>query len=206
MGRLDGAIHLRTALRSDVWSAGRPSSVATMVADNRDPKQTAYTVTVDAAVGVTTGISAADRARTLRVLADPATKAGDLTRPGHVLPLRARSGGVLARRGHTEAAVDLCTLAGLPAVGVIAELVEDDGSMKRMAGIEDLGARHDLPVLTIEELANYRRAHPLPSDAHPESRIERADEDSDADPVRHVSGCRLSRPGYRRRPSRVDLG
>jgi 3,4-dihydroxy 2-butanone 4-phosphate synthase / GTP cyclohydrolase II len=149
-----------------------------MVADNKDPKQTAYTVTVDAATGVTTGISAADRARTLRVLADPASSAGDLIRPGHVLPLRARPGGVLERRGHTEAAVDLCALAGLPAVGVIAELVADDGSMLTWPGIEDLGARHDLPVLTIEELANHRRTHRLPDPVEPEGRIERVDEAS----------------------------
>jgi 3,4-dihydroxy 2-butanone 4-phosphate synthase / GTP cyclohydrolase II len=147
-----------------------------MVADNRDPRKTAYTVTVDAATGVTTGISAADRARTMRVLADSGSVAGDLIRPGHVLPLRARPGGVLARRGHTEAAVDLCVLAGLPAVGVIAELVEDDGAMMRMARIEDLGARHDVPVLTIEELANYRRANPLAAVTRPEGRVERADE------------------------------
>lgn len=147
-----------------------------MVAENQDPKQTAYTVTVDAARGVTTGISAADRATTLRVLADPTSTAGDLIRPGHVLPLRARSGGVLERRGHTEAAVDLCALAGLPPVGVIAELVAEDGSMMRMPGIEDLGARNDLPVLTIEELANYRRMHRFPHVDVATGRVERADE------------------------------
>ncbi|WP_420751830.1 3,4-dihydroxy-2-butanone-4-phosphate synthase [Rhodococcus sp. O3] len=147
-----------------------------MVADNQDPKQTAYTVTVDAARGVTTGISAADRATTLRVLADPTATARDLIRPGHILPLRARPGGVLERPGHTEAAVDLCALAGVPQVGVIAELVADDGSMMRMPGIEDLGARHDLPVLTIEELRNYRAVHPFPAPVVPSGRIVRGDE------------------------------
>ena len=94
-----------------------------MTAINEDAKGTAYTISVDAREGVTTGISAADRARTARLLADPATGREDLARPGHVFPLRARDGGVLVRRGHTEAAVDLCALAGLPQAGVIAEIV-----------------------------------------------------------------------------------
>lgn len=147
-----------------------------MVTDNQDPKQTAYTITVDAARGVSTGISAADRATTLRVLADPTATARDLIRPGHILPLRARPGGVLERPGHTEAAVDLCALAGVPQVGVIAELVADDGSMMRMPGIEDLGARHDLPVLTVAELIAYRAAHPLPAPVAPAGRVVRAAE------------------------------
>ncbi|TQC43548.1 GTP cyclohydrolase II [Rhodococcus sp. WS4] len=128
-----------------------------MVSDNQDPKRTAYTVTVDAARGITTGISAADRSRTLQVLADPGSVATDVIRPGHVLPLRARPGGVLERPGHTEAAVDLCGLAGLPAVGVIAELVSDDGSMMRFPEVEEFGVRMQLPVLTIEQLINYRQ-------------------------------------------------
>jgi 3,4-dihydroxy 2-butanone 4-phosphate synthase/GTP cyclohydrolase II len=126
-----------------------------MVERNEDSRRTDYTVSVDAAGGVTTGISAADRARTARVLADPAATPGDLVRPGHVFPLRARPGGVLERPGHTEAAVDLCTLAGLAPVGVIAELVEDDGSMSRWPQVTDLGRRFQLPVLTIHDL----RAH-----------------------------------------------
>ncbi|MGL5930877.1 MAG: 3,4-dihydroxy-2-butanone-4-phosphate synthase, partial [Dermatophilaceae bacterium] len=130
-----------------------------MVADNRDPLRTAYTVTVDAATGVGTGISAADRARTARVLADPASTASDLRRPGHLVPLRARDGGVLVRAGHTEAAVDLCRLAGLAPVGVIAELVDDRGAMLRLPGVLDLGARHDLPVLTVADLAAWRQRH-----------------------------------------------
>ncbi|MBM6403762.1 bifunctional 3,4-dihydroxy-2-butanone-4-phosphate synthase/GTP cyclohydrolase II [Phycicoccus sp. CSK15P-2] len=130
-----------------------------MVADNRDPLGTAYTVTVDAAVGVTTGISAADRTRTAQVLADPSSTAADLRRPGHVVPLRAREGGVLVRPGHTEATVDLCRLAGLEPVGVIGELVEDDGAMTRLDGVLALGAEHDLPVLTIADLVGWRQRH-----------------------------------------------
>jgi 3,4-dihydroxy 2-butanone 4-phosphate synthase/GTP cyclohydrolase II len=128
-----------------------------MVARNQDPKGTAYTVSVDARAGVTTGISAADRAATARLLAAPATTAGDLSRPGHMFPLRARDGGVLERRGHTEAAVDLCRLAGLPPVGVIAELVEDDGSMMLLPAMRVLADRHGLPVISIEDLAAHRR-------------------------------------------------
>ncbi len=130
-----------------------------MVAVNEDPKGTAYTVSVDAAAGVTTGISAADRCRTARVLADPAAGPADLTRPGHVFPLRARPGGVLERAGHTEAAVDLCRLAGVSPVGVIAELVHDDGSMMRRPAVVDLAREHGLPVLTIAELVAYRELH-----------------------------------------------
>jgi 3,4-dihydroxy 2-butanone 4-phosphate synthase/GTP cyclohydrolase II len=130
-----------------------------MVSDNRDPLRTAYTVSVDAASGVTTGISAADRTRTVQVLADPTSTAGDLVRPGHVLPLRAREGGVLRRPGHTEAAVDLTRLAGLAPVGVIGELVHDDGRMMRLDAVLDLGAEHDLPVITIEALIAWRQRH-----------------------------------------------
>ncbi len=126
-----------------------------MVERNEDSLRTDYTVSCDAASGVSTGISAADRARTARVLADPASTPGDLVRPGHVFPLRARPGGVLERPGHTEAAVDLCRLAGLAPVGIIAELVEDDGSMSRWEQVVELGRRYDLPVLTIADL----RAH-----------------------------------------------
>jgi len=127
-----------------------------MVRDNQDPRGTAYTVSVDAAQGVGTGISATDRARTARVLADPASRPADLVRPGHVLPLRARTGGVVARPGHTESGVDLCRLAGLPPVALIAELVGDGTGM---AGGEDaalLAARHDLPVLDIADLVDHR--------------------------------------------------
>lgn len=130
-----------------------------MVRDNQDPKRTAYTVTVDARVGTSTGISAHDRATTARLLADPDTVPDDLIRPGHLVPLRARDGGVLVRRGHTEAAVDLCRLAGLAPVGVIGELVHDDGTMMRTPAVEELGREHHLPVVTIEELARWRALH-----------------------------------------------
>jgi 3,4-dihydroxy 2-butanone 4-phosphate synthase/GTP cyclohydrolase II len=130
-----------------------------MVVDNADPLRTAYTVTVDARTGVTTGISAADRAHTIRTLADWSATAEDLIRPGHVVPLRARPGGVLERPGHTEAAVDLCRLAGLQPVGAIAELVSDDGTMMRRPEVLALAGRHDLPVLSIEQLIAWRAVH-----------------------------------------------
>jgi len=130
-----------------------------MVEENQDPRQTAYTVTVDAARGIGTGISAADRTATARVLANPAAIPTDLIRPGHVLPLRAVTGGVLTRPGHTEAAVDLCRLAGLAAVGVIAELVHDDGTMMRLDDALALGAENGLVTITIAELAAWRRTH-----------------------------------------------
>ena len=130
-----------------------------MVERNRDPRRTAYTVSVDAASGVSTGISAADRLRTAKVLADPAASAHDLIRPGHVLPLRARPGGVLTRPGHTEAAVDLARLAGLQPVGLIGELVHDEGGVMRRDAVMALGHGHDLPVVTIESLVAWRQRH-----------------------------------------------
>ncbi|MFP5021853.1 3,4-dihydroxy-2-butanone-4-phosphate synthase [Pseudonocardia phyllosphaerae] len=135
-----------------------------MVQHNADPLGTAYTVSVDAATGIGTGISARDRARTARVLADPASVARDLTRPGHVLPLRARPGGVVERAGHTEAAVDLCRLAGLPPVGVIAEVVTGPeiaggGRTANRREIAELGARHEVPVLDVADVVRYRYRH-----------------------------------------------
>ncbi|GAB3589344.1 3,4-dihydroxy-2-butanone-4-phosphate synthase [Calidifontibacter terrae] len=130
-----------------------------MVANNADPLRTAYTVSVDAAEGVTTGISAADRLTTVRQLAAYDACPTDFVRPGHVLPLRARDGGVLERRGHTEAAVDLCRLAGLAPVGVIGELVHDDGSMMRRPAVLELGATEQIPVITIEQLAAHRERY-----------------------------------------------
>ena len=130
-----------------------------MVPDSQDPRRTAYTVTVDAANGIETGISAADRARTLRVLADPAAGPRDVIRPGHVLPLRAAPGGVLHRAGHPEAAVDLCRLAGLRPVAGIAELVHDDGSMMRLQDAVALARTEGLVVLTIADLIAWRREH-----------------------------------------------
>jgi 3,4-dihydroxy 2-butanone 4-phosphate synthase / GTP cyclohydrolase II len=128
-----------------------------MVADNRDPLRTAYTISVDAASGVTTGISAADRLRTVQVLADVDSTPADLIRPGHILPLRARHGGVLTRPGHTEAAVDLTRLAGLSPVGVIGELVHDDGTMMRFDAVVELAHESGLPVITIEQLIDHRQ-------------------------------------------------
>ncbi|MFZ5872111.1 MAG: bifunctional 3,4-dihydroxy-2-butanone-4-phosphate synthase/GTP cyclohydrolase II [Actinomycetota bacterium] len=133
--------------------------VPLMTPQNEERMRTAYTVTVDARVGVTTGISAADRTRTVRVLADPVSTADDLVRPGHLLPLRARDGGVLVRPGHTEAAVDLARLAGRQPAGVIAELVEDDGSMRRGPGCRAFADEHGLAMVSIEDLVAYRRRH-----------------------------------------------
>ena len=138
-----------------------------MVPLSQDPRRTAYTVTVDAAEGVTTGISAADRHHTLKVLANPDAMEDDVIRPGHVLPLRAVAGGVLHRPGHTEAAVDLCRLAGLEPVGAIAELVNDDGTMMRLGDATAIANREGLVLLTIQNLIDYRRSHgDLPEEAH----------------------------------------
>jgi 3,4-dihydroxy 2-butanone 4-phosphate synthase / GTP cyclohydrolase II len=131
--------------------------IGMMVARNEDPKGTAYTVSVDATSGVTTGISAADRARTIRVLSDPSRGPSDVGRPGHVFPLRYQAGGVLRRLGHTEAAVDLARLAGRHASGVIAELVNPDGTMQRLDDLERFAAEHDLLIVSIADLVAYRR-------------------------------------------------
>lgn len=130
-----------------------------MTPHNKDAYRTAYTVSVDARDGVSTGISAADRARTVRTLADSATESWELTRPGHVFPLRYREGGVLVRRGHTEAAVDLCRLADLTPVGVLVEVVNDDGTMKRAAELRAFADEHDLAMISIEDLVRFRRRH-----------------------------------------------
>lgn len=140
-----------------------------MVPNSQDPRRTAYTVSVDAASGITTGISAADRHRTLQVLAQPDATAEDIIRPGHVLPLRAVAGGVLHRPGHTEAAVDLCRLAGLEPVAVIAELVNDDGSMMRQGGSSALADKEGLVLMTIADLIHYRRVkNDLPEPIEPQ--------------------------------------
>ena len=130
-----------------------------MVQDNQDAKGTAYTVSCDAAHGVTTGISAADRALTARVLANPSAKPSDVTRPGHIFPLRAVDGGVLKRRGHTEASVDLCALAGVAPVGVIAEIVHDDGEMMRLPALREFANEFEIPLISIEDLAAFCEAH-----------------------------------------------
>lgn len=126
-----------------------------MVAHNEDPRGTAYTVSVDAADRYSTGISASDRAHTLRVLADPASTPASLHRPGHVLPLRAVDGGVRERDGHTEAAVDLMKLAGLAPVAAIGEIVDEEGEMMRLPGLIALGERDGVPVVTIEALIRF---------------------------------------------------
>jgi 3,4-dihydroxy 2-butanone 4-phosphate synthase/GTP cyclohydrolase II len=124
---------------------------------NEDRKHTAYSVSVDARDGITTGISAADRARTVRVLVDSATEPFELTRPGHVFPLRAVEGGVLFLPGHTEASVDLARLAGLNAAGVIAEIVNDDGSMARLPDLRRFADEHGLALVSIADLIEHRR-------------------------------------------------
>lgn len=126
-----------------------------MTAVNQDAKGTAYTVSCDAAEGTSTGISASDRALTARVLADPAAGPGELHRPGHVFPLRAADGGVRERRGHTEAAVELAGLAGCTPVGVIAELVHDDGEMMRLPALRTFADTHGIPLVSIEDLVQY---------------------------------------------------
>ena len=128
-----------------------------MTPHNKDKLRTAYTISVDARDGVSTGISAADRAHTARVLADSATEPWELTRPGHVFPLRYREGGVLNRRGHTEAAVDLARMAGLTPAGVLVEIVNDDGTMKRAPEIREFCDEHDLKMISIEQMVHHRR-------------------------------------------------
>ena len=132
-----------------------------MTPHNKDKLRTAYTISVDARDGVSTGISAADRAHTARVLADSATEPWEITRPGHVFPLRYREGGVLVRRGHTEAAVDLARLAGLTPAGVLVEVVNDDGTMKRGQELREFADEHDLAMISIEDLVRYRRRHEM---------------------------------------------
>ncbi|QIK76396.1 bifunctional 3,4-dihydroxy-2-butanone-4-phosphate synthase/GTP cyclohydrolase II [Nocardioides piscis] len=130
-----------------------------MTPHNKDKLRTAYTISVDARDGVSTGISAADRAHTARTLADSATEPWEITRPGHVFPLRYREGGVLVRRGHTEAAVDLAKLAGLTPAGVLVEVVNDDGTMKRGPELRAFADEHGLAMISIEDLVRYRRRH-----------------------------------------------
>jgi len=130
-----------------------------MVAENTAPLGTAFTVSVEARGRVTTGISAFDRAATIRALVDPATKPDDLLRPGHTFPLRARDGGVLRRAGQTEAAVDLARLAGLQPAGVVCEIMHEDGTMARMPELEVFAAKHDLLILSVAQLIGYRRRH-----------------------------------------------
>src|SRR5205814_1698272 len=128
-----------------------------MVAQNREIYRTDFTVSVDAARGVTTGISTQDRATTIRAIADPNSTPADLVQPGHVFPLRAKDGGVLRRTGHTEAAVDLARMAGLEPAGVLCEILHDDGTMARLPELMEFGKRHGLRICTIQSLIAYRR-------------------------------------------------
>lgn len=130
-----------------------------MVEQNQSRYGTAFTVTIEARQGVSTGVSAADRVTTIRTAIADDAKPSDLSRPGHVFPLRAQPGGVLTRRGHTEGSVDLAILAGLKPAAVLCELMNPDGTMTRGADIERFAELHGLPILTIDELANYRRSH-----------------------------------------------
>jgi 3,4-dihydroxy 2-butanone 4-phosphate synthase/GTP cyclohydrolase II len=129
------------------------------VADNSSRRDTAMCVSIDAREGTTTGISAADRAETVRVVVDATSTPRDLARPGHVFPLRARTGGVLVRSGHTEAAVDLARIAGLEPAGVICEIMNDDGTMARVPELTTFARQHGLPIITIADLIQYRMKH-----------------------------------------------
>ncbi|HHG3112077.1 3,4-dihydroxy-2-butanone-4-phosphate synthase [Vibrio parahaemolyticus] len=132
-----------------------------MVVNNNSANQTAFTVSIEAKVGVTTGVSAADRVTTIKTAANPHAKPEDLARPGHVFPLRARSGGVMTRRGHTEGTVDLMQMAGLQPAGVLCEVTNPDGTMAKAPEIVAFGRLHNMPVLTIEDMVAYRNQFDL---------------------------------------------
>lgn len=135
----------------------RQLGIEEMVARNRESFRTDFQVSVDASSGISTGISAADRSRTIQLLADPRASESDFVRPGHIFPLRAKAGGVLQRSGHTEAAVDLVTLAGCRPVGVICEIMNDNGSMARLPELRRFAKRHKLRICSIEQLIGFRR-------------------------------------------------
>ncbi len=136
-------------------------AVPMMTQDNRSSRATAFTVSVDAATGITTGISARERAHTIRTAVDPAAKPADLVTPGHVFPLRGKHGGVLVRSGHTEGAIDLARLAGRAPSGVICEIMREDGEMARLPDLEDFAATHGLGIVPIADLIKYRLAQEL---------------------------------------------
>lgn len=137
-----------------VQSLGLPM----MVEENNSQYQTAFTVTIEAAHGVTTGVSAADRVTTVKAAANPAAKPADLASPGHVFPLRARPGGVLERGGHTEATVDMCRMAGYEPCGVLCELTNPDGTMARLPEMVEFALKHDMPICTVDDIVAYRKA------------------------------------------------
>ena len=128
-----------------------------MVENNTNRNRTAFTVSIEAAQGVTTGVSAADRVTTVKAAAAPDARPEDLNRPGHIFPLRARSNGVLERRGHTEVTVDLCRLAGLEPCGVLCELTLENGTMARLPEVAAFARAHGLPLATVDDVARYRR-------------------------------------------------
>ncbi|EGQ9697263.1 3,4-dihydroxy-2-butanone-4-phosphate synthase [Vibrio parahaemolyticus] len=132
-----------------------------MVVNNNSANQTAFTVSIEAKVGVTTGVSAADRVTTIKTAANPHAKPEDLARPGHVFPLRARPGGVMTRRGHTEGTIDLMQMAGLKPAGVLCEVTNPDGTMAKAPEIVAFGRLHNMPVLTIEDMVMYRNQFDL---------------------------------------------
>ncbi|HCG7154637.1 TPA: 3,4-dihydroxy-2-butanone-4-phosphate synthase [Vibrio parahaemolyticus] len=132
-----------------------------MVENNNSANQTAFTVSIEAKVGVTTGVSAADRVTTIKTAANPHAKPEDLARPGHVFPLRARPGGVMTRRGHTEGTIDLMQMAGLQPAGVLCEVTNPDGTMAKAPEIVAFGRLHNMPVLTIEDMVAYRNQFDL---------------------------------------------
>jgi 3,4-dihydroxy 2-butanone 4-phosphate synthase/GTP cyclohydrolase II len=142
-----------------------------MIQNNQDPHQTNYTITVDATTRESTGVSAFDRALTVRTLADPMSSAESLIRPGHIVPLRAHHHGVLGRPGHTEAAVDLLKLAGLTPVGVIGEMVNKDGSMMRLPELIETGVRENLPVITIDQIVEHLKTNDILYAHNPTNRI-----------------------------------
>ncbi len=152
------AIHARGLICAPL-TAGRAEELVLpqMTRRNREGHKTAFTISVDAAEGITTGISAADRALTIRLLADPSAKADDFVQPGHVFPLQAVPDGVLRRTGHTEAALDLTSLAGLPKAAVICEIMNDDGTMARVGQLRTYQEKHGLKACTIAQLIEYRR-------------------------------------------------
>ncbi|MCG9749614.1 3,4-dihydroxy-2-butanone-4-phosphate synthase [Vibrio brasiliensis] len=132
-----------------------------MVTNNNSANQTAFTVSIEAKVGVTTGVSAQDRVTTIKTAANPTAQPSDLARPGHVFPLRARKGGVLVRRGHTEGTIDLMQMAGLQPAGVLCEVTNPDGTMAKTPEIVAFGKLHSMPVLTIEDMVMYREQFDL---------------------------------------------
>jgi 3,4-dihydroxy 2-butanone 4-phosphate synthase/GTP cyclohydrolase II len=133
--------------------------ISMMVHDNTSRFSTAFTISIEAKHGVTTGISAYDRAATVKAVLDPATRPEDLARPGHMFPIRAREGGVLVRAGHTEAIVDLAKLAGLYPAGIICEIMSEDGTMARLPQLEKMAAKHDIKIISVADLITYRRRH-----------------------------------------------